>query len=171
MSLSKLSTALSGQPFSIKTEWLLFLSRCLCSPPCPLSPHHIFLYPSLLKKLLLSFSKSAVPLSLQQKPRIADYWALMRSTPSLPGSRKHLMLFLFGPENWPGLKETRGGKAEKEMKGGRAGEGRRGKGCRSFSRVCLTALCGAGEEKREVGIEGSRERGREGDGGERREKA
>lgn len=51
------------------------------------------------------------------------------------------------------------------MKGGRVGEGRRGKGCRSFSHVCLTALCGAGEEKREVGIEGSRERERGRDGG------
>lgn len=61
------------------------------------------------------------------------------------------LFFLFGPENCPGLKETWGGKAKKEMKGGGverkrerkwgrgAGEEEEsGKGCRSFSRVCLT---------------------------------
>lgn len=56
----------------------------------------------------------------------------------------------------------RGGKAEKE-KGG----GVQGKGCRSFIRVCLAALCGKTEEKREVGMEGRRERGM--DEGEKRE--
>lgn len=53
------------------------------------------------------------------------------------------------------------------MKG--AGEGweggREGKGCRSFSGVCLTALCGKAEEKREVGMEGV-----EGDGQGRKER-
>lgn len=60
----------------------------------------------------------------------------------------------------------RGGKAEKETKGGERERGG-GKGCHPFSRVCLTALCGGTEEKREVGIEGSRER----ETGEKREKA
>lgn len=57
----------------------------------------------------------------------------------------------------------RGGKAEKETKGGERERGEEGKGCRSFSHVCLTALCGGTEEKREVGIEGSRERERRGE--------
>lgn len=48
-----------------------------------------------------------------------------------------------------------GGKAEKE-----GGGGLQGKGCRSFIRVCLAALCGKTEEKREVGMEGWRERER-----------
>lgn len=63
MSLSELSAALSGQPFSIKTEWLFSPSGGLYSPQHPLPSRYIFLYPLLLKKLLLSFSKSAVPLS------------------------------------------------------------------------------------------------------------
>lgn len=65
----------------------------------------------------------------------------------------------------------RGGKAEKETKGGEKGggggglggwgerRGEEGKGCRSFNHVCLTALCAGTEEKREAGIEGSRETG------------
>lgn len=51
------------------------------------------------QKVAFEFFKERSAIELQQKPRIADYWALMRSTPSLPSSRKHLMLFLFGPEN------------------------------------------------------------------------
>lgn len=64
-----------------------------------LSLHHIFLYLLPLKKVAFEFFKEPGAIEMQQKPRIADYWALMRSTPSLPGSRKHLMLFLFGLEN------------------------------------------------------------------------
>lgn len=56
-----------------------------------------------------------------------------------------------------------GGKAEKEMRGG--GDTGRGKGCRSFSGVCLTALCGRPGERREAEMEGSGET----DAGEKRE--
>ena len=57
-------------------------------------------------------------------------------------------------------KKCRVGRLKKRRREGEWGwTGEEGKGCRSFSHVCLTALCGGTEEKWEgAGIEGSRER-------------
>lgn len=112
------------------------------------------------QKVAFEFFKERGAIELQQKPRIADYWALMRSSPSLPGSRKHLMLFFFV---WArridqASKKRRVGRLKKRRRGERKRGGGQGKGCRSFKHVCLTALCGGREEKRGGGTEGSRER-------------
>lgn len=150
MSLSALSTAPSGQPFSIKTGWLFFWWLPLL--PSALAPSTTYFSLSFTpQKVAFEFFKERGAIELEQKPRIADYWALMRSTPSLRSSRKHLMLFLFGPENWPGLKEMRGGKAEKETEGEREGEregeGRRGKVV-VHSTMCVLQACVVAQKKR-----------------------
>lgn len=111
----------------------------------------------LLKKLLLSFFKERRAIELQQKPRIADYWALMRSTPSLPDSRKHLMLFFC----------QRIDRASKKWRVGRLKRGRerRGKvvvvvvGVVVHSAVCVLPPCVQGQKENGSG-QGQKGRGR-----------
>lgn len=165
MSLSKLSTALTGQPFSIKTEWLFFFFTPLL-PPLPSVPAPSMTYLSLSftpQKVAFEFFKERGAIELQQKPRIADYWALMRSTPSLPSSRKHLMLFFFFCLAWridQASKKCRVGRLKKR-RGLEGGEGRRGKVV-VHSSVCVLQPCVEGQEKKKkwevAGTEGSRER-------------
>lgn len=107
------------------------------------------------QKVAFEFFKDCGDIEPQQKPRIADYWAPMMSTPSLPSSRKHLMpllLFLFGLENWPALKKMQGGKAEKEMKEGEERAGREGERLLSIQQCVSCSLVWG--DRRKVGRDG-----------------
>lgn len=141
------------------------------TPLCACSLYDISFSILYSSKVAFEFFKERGAIELQQKPRIADYWALMRSTPSLPSSRKHLMLFCLAWRIDQASKKCRVGRLKKrqgvERKREREKEGE--SGCRSFNHGCLTALCGGTKEMREGGREGSRERERGRNGGERRD--
>lgn len=114
------------------------------------------------QKVAFEFFKERGAIELQQKPRIADYWALMRSTPSLPSSRKHLMLFFFFCLAWridQASKKCRVGRLKKR-RGLEGGEGRRGKVV-VHSSVCVLQPCVEGQEKKKKSGRWQGQRGRE----------